>query len=85
MKELKTREERVKEGVSLLSQLRNAGVKEHTFGFIELKTRISSWVNTNESWDGIIQFSEYGRIADISLPKYNNRSATLNFKIRRRV
>ena len=47
-KELKSKEDRVKEGVSLLTQLRTAFVKEHIYGYQELKRQISEWVNTGE-------------------------------------
>lgn len=83
VKELKTKEERVKEGISLLTQLRQAGVKEQFGGFQELKTRISEWVNTGEPWEGSVSFFEHGRVAEVELPKYNNRAAGLHFKVKK--
>lgn len=78
----KTKEERVKEGVSLLTQLRQAGVKETFGGFQELKQRVQEWVSTGESWSGSIPFSEHGRVAEVELPKYNNRAAGIHFKVK---
>jgi len=80
-KQLKTKEERVQEGISLLRQLREGGVKELYGGFQELKSRISEWVNAGEPWEGTVSFPEHGRIAEVELPKYNNRSAAINFKV----
>jgi hypothetical protein len=81
-KELKTKEERVKEGVSLLTQLRTAYVKEHIYGYQELKRKISEWVNTGEAWEGTIPFPEHGREAVVDLPKYNNKAAGIHFNVK---
>ena len=82
-KQIKIKSERLKEGISILKQLRDAGVKEHSLGFIELKTNISEWVNSENSWEGTIDFREYGRIADVELPRYDNRAAGINFKVKK--
>ena len=81
-KELKSKEDRVKEGVSLLTQLRTAFVKEHIYGYQELKRQISEWVNTGESWEGTIPFPEHGREAVVDLPKYNNKAAGIHFNVK---
>ena len=82
-KQIKIKSDRLKEGISILKQLRDAGVKEHSLGFIELKTKISEWVNSENAWDGTIDFSEYGRVADVELPRYDNRAAGINFKVKK--
>jgi len=83
VKQVKPKEDRVKEVISILKQLREGGVSDHTLGFIELKQRVSEWVAGDGSWEGTISFSEYGRIAEVDLPKYTNRAASLNFKIKK--
>ena len=83
MKEIKPKTDRVKEGVSLLTQLRNNGVKENSLGFEDLKEKIKEWVSSGGSWDGSIEFREYGRVADVELPKYNNKAAGLNFRVKK--
>ena len=82
-KQIKLKSERLKEGISILKQLRDAGVKDYALGFIELKTKISEWVNSENSWEGTIDFREYGRIADVELPRYDNRAAGINFKVKK--
>jgi hypothetical protein len=82
-KDIKPKADRLSEGINILKQLRDAGVKEHSLGFIELKMRISEWVNGEDSWEGNIDFSDYGRVAQVDLPKYNNRAAGINFKTKR--
>jgi hypothetical protein len=83
VKQIKRKEDRLKEGINILKQLRDNGVKEYSLGFEELKTKISEWVSSEDGWDGTILFSDYGRVAEVDLPKYDNRSAGLNFKIKK--
>lgn len=83
MKEIKPKMDRVKEGVSLLKQLRDNGVKEWSIGFEDLKEKIKEWVSGEDSWEGSIDFRDYGRVADVELPKYNNKAAGLNFRVKK--
>jgi hypothetical protein len=83
VKTIKPKEDRLKEGIHLLQQLRDNGVKDNSLSFIELKTKISEWIAGEGSWEGTIDFREYGRIAEVELPKYTNRAAGINFKVRR--
>ena len=84
LKQSKTKEDKLKEGLNLLKQLRDGGVKDNSFGYIDLKTRISEWVSTEDSsWEGTVDFSEYGRVAEVELPRYDNRPAAINFKVKR--
>jgi hypothetical protein len=80
VKQVKPKEERLKEGLSLLAQLKEGGVRGNSLGFLALKQQISSWVDTGVAWDGTIPFTEYGREAIVSLPTYHNRAAGLNFR-----
>jgi hypothetical protein len=82
-KQIKPKADRLSEGINILKQLRDNGVKEHSLGFIELKTKISEWVSGEDGWEGTIDFLEYGRIAEVDLPKYDNRAAGLNFKVKK--
>jgi hypothetical protein len=82
-KQIKSKEDRLKEGMHLLKQLTDNGVKEYSLGFIDLKTQISEWVKGEQGWEGTISFSDYGRIAEVDLPKYDNRAAGINFKVKK--
>ena len=77
----KPKEDRLKEGVSLLKQLQEVGVKKNDLSYMSLQQRISEWVTTGVKWEGDIFFPEYGRVAMISLPKHGNKAATVNFKV----
>jgi hypothetical protein len=83
MKEIKSKTDRVKEGISILKQLRDNGVKERSYGFIELKTKINEWISNQDSWEGTIDFRDYGRVAEVELPKYNNKAAGMNFRMKK--
>ena len=82
-KQIKLKEDRLKEGINLLKQLKDNGVQDYSLGFIELKTKISEWVSGENGWEGTISFSDYGRVAEVNLPKYNNRAAGINFKVKK--
>ena len=66
-----------------MNQLREAGVSQTSAGFMDLKGRVSEWVNSGKSWDGRIEFPEYGRYAMVELPKSASVVATLAFKQKR--
>lgn len=82
-KQEKTKEERLSEGISLLKQVKEAGIKEHTLSYQELKSRITEWIKNGGSWEDRMEFPEYGRFAEIHLPKYNNRSADILLKVKK--
>ena len=48
---------------------------------MELKQKISTWIEGGEPWSGTIPFPEYGREVLLALPKYNNKAADLHFKV----
>jgi hypothetical protein len=82
-KQEKTQKERLTEGVSLLKQLREAGVKDNGMGFQLVKQQISEWVKSGEPWQGTVSFAEHGLVAAVELPKYNNKAADILLKVKR--
>lgn len=79
----KTKEDRLKEGLSLLNQLKTGGVRDNSLSFMDLRQKISTWIASGEPWDGTVPFPEYQREAIVSLPKYDNRAAGINFKVKK--
>ena len=77
----KTKAERLREGLHLLDQLQKAGVRSNVLSFLDLKQRVSGWVESGEEWEGTIPFPEYGREAIVHLPKWNNKSAGMHFNV----
>ena len=80
VKQLKPKEDRLKEGISLLTQLKEANVSLMG-GYKDLQQTISDWISTGDPWEGQIPFPEHGRMAELSLPRYTNKAATMNFKV----
>jgi hypothetical protein len=79
----KTKEERLKEGISLLKQLLEIVKNEGTPGYPEVKTVITDWIQTGAAYSGRIDFEFYGRYAELSLPRSAKLAATLAFKVKK--
>jgi hypothetical protein len=77
----KTKSDRLAEGVSILTQLRDGGVRKNSLGFLLLKREITTWVDKGTLWEGSIPFQEYGREAIVWLPSHGKKAATLHFKV----
>jgi hypothetical protein len=78
----KTKSDRLAEGVSILTQLRDGGVRKNSLGFLLLKREITTWVDKGALWEGAIPFEEYGREAIVWLPSHGKKAATLHFKVK---
>lgn len=50
---------------------------------MELSKEFNNWVKTGEAWEGTINFYNYGRNAEVVLPKENNKAATCNLLLYR--
>ena len=81
--ELKSLEDRLKEGVTLLLKLREVGITDTEPGFQELKAKISEWTKSDHAWNGQIEFARYGRYADVILPSKPGVVASMTLKMRR--
>lgn len=77
----KSKSDRLAEGVSILTQLRDGGVRKNSLGFLLLKREITTWVDKGVLWKGVIPFEEYGREAIVWLPSHGKKAATLHFKV----
>ena len=76
----KLKEDRLKEGISLLKQM-NDMIKDLDHpGMVELKKVITTWVNDGKAYDGKIDFYDHDRYAEVSLPRTANKAATVAFK-----
>jgi hypothetical protein len=82
-KQEKTKEERLQEGITLLKSLKEAGIKEKTLSYMTLKKHITEWITTGKTYEEVLQMEEYGRMAVLSLPRWNNRVAELTLKIKK--
>jgi len=78
----KTKEERLKEGITLLKQMKDHMDPEDP-SYLDLKDVISTWVQDGKAWDGRIEVPSYGRYIELSLPKSASLTATLAFKVKK--
>ena len=78
----KTKQDRLKEGINLLTQLCTNDIKQNGNGYIMLKKSISTWVNDGNKWEGSIEFIEHGRIAHVTLPYFANKVAGIQFNVK---
>jgi hypothetical protein len=76
----KTKEDRLKEGISLLKQMRELIRDNEHPGMIELQKIITTWIEDGKAYDGSVDFYDHDRTAIISLPRTANKAATLAFK-----
>lgn len=82
-KEPKGQEDRLREGIYLLTHLKTTGIKEHTLSYMTLKQHITAWIKTGEPFEDHIPLQEYQRMAHLQLPRYTNRVAELTLKAHR--
>jgi len=76
----KPKEDRLKEGISLLKQMNDMIQDLEHPGMIELKKVITTWVSDGKAYDGKIDFYDHDRFAEVSLPRTANKAATVAFK-----
>lgn len=81
-KQPKPQADRLREAVSLLTQLRDAGIRENSVAYLQTKQIITAWVNTGDPYEDMIDYSEYGRTGHLSLPRYTNRAADIQLKVK---
>lgn len=77
----KPKEERIKESITILKKMLELNVRPDDPAFVELKTRMSEWINTGYSWRGRIKFPLVSRIADVILPEGARGVANVDFRV----
>jgi len=75
--EMKSKEERVKEGITILKKLRGVGIPPMNFGIQTVQKKISEWVNSGSAIKEIISIPNYDRDAHLTLPQQKGQTAEL--------
>jgi len=75
--DLKTKEERVKEGITLLKRLHNVGIPKFNFGIQTIQARISEWASSGTAVKEVIAIPNYDRDAHLTLPVERDKTAEL--------
>lgn len=78
---LKTKEDRLKEGLTMLKKLRDVGIDKEDAGSQGIQKAVSEWVKTGEEIKAVIPFGRYDRDAHIHLPKYVGTTANIVLKV----
>jgi hypothetical protein len=84
MVELKTKEDRVKEAVTILKKLMEVGITNMDPGYKQVKEYLDKWIADGESADYRIEFARYGRKAELILPRRKDKTASLEIFAPRR-
>jgi hypothetical protein len=83
---LKSKAERVKEAVKLMTTMRVFGIQTNDAGYIDIKNRLDEWIQGGDKWCGTIQFSRIDNQAELELPVKPGREIMMKLiapKIRR--
>lgn len=64
---------RIEECIRVMKQIRDLGIPPDYPPLKELSGRLSDYVKTGEPWSGKIKFEAYGRVADVILPRREDR------------
>ncbi len=73
-------EDKVKESVYLLKQIRDLGVKPDHPGYADLKKRLDEWIKDGYSWQGKIDFTLQQKRAEVLLPNLAKATANIHLK-----
>jgi hypothetical protein len=76
----KSKEERLKETITILKKLQEVGIAETEPGYTESKRLMSKWIHDGEAATHYVEFPRYGRRAELVLPSRADRAASLLLK-----
>jgi len=79
--EVKSKADRLKETIHLLRQLGKLGYTDLTPGFSEIQTTLKQWVQDGEKCEKDIDMFKNNRIAELRLPKFADKAATLKLRV----
>jgi len=74
---MKTKEERLKEGIRILTRLKGVGIPSNNFGILMIQKRISEWVTQGIAIKEVIPIPNYDRDAHLTLPVNSAQTAEL--------
>lgn len=75
---------RLEEGIALLTKLKETGMKDNAMIYLRIKKEITNWITTGKPFDEVLDAPELGRVAEISLPRYNNKVADICLKVKQK-
>jgi hypothetical protein len=82
MESEKPKEQRLRESITLLKKFPTLGIPLDDPSVVELKTHLDAYIHKGTCWKGSVDFLQYGRIADVDLPKEANKSIEVTLRLR---
>lgn len=77
---LKTKEERLRETITILKKLQEVGIPDTDPGYVETKEKLSTWVKDGEATQYTIVFARYSRRGTLVLPRRAGVAASFLLK-----
>ena len=79
----KPKEQRLEEVVNVLRDIRGLGIPIKSPEVAALQERFSAYVNDGVCWAGTIDFSAYGRMAEVNLPRRADKPIEVRLRVPR--
>jgi len=79
----KPKEDRVKEIVSVMKELRKLSIPLDCPEVMELRSHLNAYINEGTVWEGTVSFLRFGRIAEVSLPRRANKKIEIKLRVPR--
>jgi hypothetical protein len=68
--DLANKKKRLEQVITVMNKIRNdLKLPMDSTPVKDLQSRLSEWVSTGKSWEGTIDFKEFGRMAEVKCPK----------------
>jgi hypothetical protein len=75
--------ERVKECTAILNDIESLGIPRFSPELTKLRGRINDYIRDGTCWSGTIDFSAYGRIAEVVLPRRADKAVEVLLRVAR--
>jgi hypothetical protein len=73
--------ERIKECTTILNDITGLGIPSSSPELVKLRSRMNTYIRDGTFWSGTIDFSEYGRIAEVVLPRRADRAVEVLLRV----
>ncbi len=75
--------DRIKECTTILNDIQGLGIPHFAPEMVKLRTRMNEYIRDGTTWSGTIDFSEYGRIAEVVLPRRADKAVEVMLRVPR--
>lgn len=75
--------DRVKECMTILNDIKSLGIPSLCPELVKLRGHMNDYIKTGTPWSGTIDFSTYGRIAEVILPRRADKAVEVLLRLPR--